>query len=139
MTKRDGRICVFELLYEADFHKDTAANEIYSRAVRVRETETSKFTDSLYSLCRDNAEDIDSAIAAAAEGWTLSRMSCVTRALLRMAAGELLYTDVPAKVAINETLEISKIYNDKKSTSFINGILNKVARSAGKIQDGEKA
>ena len=139
MTKREGRICVFELLYEADFHKDTAAEEIYSRAVRVRDAETSKFTDHLYALCQEHSEDIDNTVAAAAEGWTLSRMSFVTRALLRMATGELLYTDVPAKVSINEALEISKIYNDKKSTSFINGILNKIARNTGKIQDGEKA
>lgn len=139
MTKREGRICVFELLYEADFHKNTAADEIYGRAVRVREAETSKFTDVLYGICTEHAEDIDSAVSAAAEGWTLGRMSYVTRALLRMATGELLYTDVPAKVAINEAVEISKIYNDKKSTSFINGILNRLARNAGKIQDGEKA
>ncbi len=137
MTKREGRICVFELLYEADFHKSVEADEIYSRAVRVREAQTSKFTDTLYAACTENAESIDSAIAAAAEGWTLARMSCVTRAILRMATGEMIYTDVPAKVAINEALEISKIYNDKKSTSFINGILNRLARNSGKIQDGE--
>lgn len=137
MTKRDGRICVFELLYESDFHSDTSAEDLYSRAVRVREAETSKFTDILYKACCDNSSDIDDAIAAAAEGWKLGRMNNVTRAILRMAVGEMLYTDVPVKVAINEAIEISKIYDDRKSTSFINGILNKVARNAGKLGDGE--
>ena len=137
MTKRDGRIHVFELLYESDFHKDESSEEIYSRAVRVREAQSSKFADELYGICRDNASEIDKTIEDSAEGWKLSRMSCVTRALLRLAAGEMLYTDVPVKVAINETIEISKIYNDKKSTAFINGILNTLARNAGKIQDGE--
>lgn len=137
MTKREGRIRVFELLYESDFHKEDSSEEIYSRAVRVREAQSSKFADELYNICRNNAAEIDGHIENSAEGWKLSRMSCVTRALLRLAAGEILYTDVPVKVAINETIEISKIYNDKKSTSFINGILNTLARDAGKIQDGE--
>ena len=46
-----------------------------------------------------------------------------------------MFTDVPAKAAINEAVEISKIYDDKKATSFINGILNNIARNLGKISD----
>ena len=45
-----------------------------------------------------------------------------------------MYTDVPAKVAINEAVEISKIYDDDKATSFINGVLNSIARNLGKIE-----
>ena len=62
-------------------------------------------------------------------------MNCVTRAVLRTAAGELLYMDTPPKVAINEAVEISKIYNDERGTAFVNGVLNKLARRAGRIAD----
>ena len=64
-------------------------------------------------------------------------MSAVTKALLRMAVGEMLYTDVPPKACINEAVEIAKVYDEGKAPRFINGILNKVARAAGKITDGE--
>ena len=62
------------------------------------------------------------------------RMSAVTRAVLRLCVGELLYSDIPAKVAINEAVEISKLYNDEKSTAFVNGILNKIASEQGTLQ-----
>ena len=55
--------------------------------------------------------------------------------MLRTAAGELLYMDTPPKVAINEAVEISKIYNDERGTAFVNGVLNKLARRAGRIAD----
>ncbi len=64
-------------------------------------------------------------------------MNCVTRAVLRMAACELLYSDVPPRVAINEAVEISKLYNDERGTSFVNGVLNRLARNIGRITDDE--
>ena len=137
MGKREGRIAVFELLFEADFHKDAMPLEIYSRAVEIREVDGGKFCRELYEKCVENLSEIDAALSESSDKRKVSRMSGVTRALLRMGAGEMLYTDVPPKVAINEAVEISKLYNDQKSTAFINGVLNKVARSAGKITDGE--
>ena len=64
-------------------------------------------------------------------------MSAVTKAILRMAVGEMMYTDVPPKACINEAVEIAKVYDEAKAPRFINGVLNKIARAAGKISDGE--
>ena len=93
------------------------------------------FTKSLYESVVANKNDIDNAIEASANKWKISRFSTVTRAIIRLAVGEIMYTDVPAKVAINEAVEISKIYDEEKATSFINGILNNIARNLGKIED----
>lgn len=135
MTKTEGRIGVFEMLFESDFHKDTLPAELYNRAVRVRGAAVSKFSDELYGVCTENLTEIDKAVEEVSENWKLSRMNCVTRAVLRTAAGELLYMDTPPKVAINEAVEISKIYNDERGTAFVNGVLNKLARRAGRISD----
>ena len=54
-----------------------------------------------------------------------------------MAACELLYSDGPPRVAINEAVEISKLYNDERGTSFVNGVLNRLARNIGRITDDE--
>lgn len=137
MTRRESRICVFELLYETDFHVDKAYADIYEQSLAARDVKGSEFAKNLFFACCENIADIDTAIAQSAENWKLSRMTAVTKAIIRMAVGEMLYTDVPPKACINEAVEISKIYDDVRSTKFINGILNKIARASGKIVDGE--
>jgi len=137
MTRRESRICVFELLYETDFHNGEAPMEIYERSLFVRDVKGSEFAKNLFVICCENVQEIDDLISESAEKWKLSRISAVTRAILRMAVGEMLYTDVPAKACINEAVEISKVYDDSKASGFINGILNKIARSSGRITDGE--
>ena len=135
MTRRESRICVFELLYEADFHKEESPADAYNRSLNARDAKGSDFAKNLFLICAENIEEIDRAIAGSAENWKITRMTAVTKALLRMAVGEMLYTDVPPKAAINEAVEIAKIYDDAKAPRFINGILNKVARAEGKIAD----
>ncbi|MBE6587242.1 MAG: transcription antitermination factor NusB [Ruminococcaceae bacterium] len=137
MTRRESRICVFELLYEADFHKDIDPLEVYDRSLSSREAKGSEFAKSLFTLCALNIAEIDKIISESAENWKLSRMTAVTKAILRMAVGEMLYTEVPPKACINEAVEISKVYDEGKAPRFINGVLNKIARACGKIADGE--
>ena len=137
MTRRESRICVFELLYEADFHLEIDPLEIYVRSLEAREAKGSDFAKSLYALCALNLSEIDKTISENAENWKITRMSAVTKAILRMAVGEMLYTDVPPKACINEAVEIAKVYDEGKAPRFINGVLNKIARAAGKISDGE--
>ena len=72
-------------------------------------------------------EDLDKVLAAHSHNWRLERMSVVDRNILRIAVYEMRYCeDVPAKVAINEALEIAKYYSIPESIPFINGILDAV-------------
>ena len=135
MDRRESRICAFELLFETDFQKEAVDwTQIYESAMRNRGLGNHAFVKTLYSTAIEHQEEIDRLIEASAENWRLSRMSVVTRAVLRMCVGELLYSDVPAKVAINEAVEVSKLYNDDKSTAFVNGILNQIAKDQGFFQ-----
>ena len=62
-------------------------------------------------------------------GWKKQRLSPVTRALVRLAGYEMMFMeDVPGKVSINEAIELSKKYDDEKTYSFINGVLNALAK-----------
>ena len=137
MTKREGRISAFEMLFESDFRKDEAPQEIYDKAIDIREAKTNNFSRELFEKCTSHVDEIDKAVEECADNWKLSRMNCVTRAVLRMAACELLYSDVPPRVAINEAVEISKLYHDERGTSFVNGVLNRLARNIGRITDDE--
>lgn len=77
-----------------------------------------------------NIGAIDAAIKAVSEHWDLERMPAVDRNILRAGAYEILFrADIPPAVAINEAIEIAKKYSTADSASFINGILDKIAKS----------
>jgi len=69
---------------------------------------------------------LDRAIALAAANWSIERMAATDRNLLRLGAYELLFTDVPAKVAIDEAIDLAKRFGGAQSSQFVNGILDKV-------------
>ena len=84
-----------------------------------------------FQLCAgviENLVHIDSQLTCASENWSISRMGRVDRALLRMAAYEILcLPDIPVSVAINEAVEIAKRFGAGESPTFVNGVLDKVA------------
>ena len=87
------------------------------------------FARSLVRGCLDNRPEVDAIISAAAQNWQLSRMAIVDRNILRMAVYEMLHADdIPAKVSINEAIEMGKRYSTQQSGSFINGILDRIRR-----------
>jgi N utilization substance protein B len=86
--------------------------------------------------------DIDGAIEQFSAHWKLHRMSCVDRNTLRIGVYELLFCpDIPAKVSINEAINLGKKFGTEESGSFINGILDSVrlAIGRGEIRAVQKA
>jgi N utilization substance protein B len=74
--------------------------------------------------------EIDSRLAGASRNWRLGRMDRVDRNVLRLGAYELLFLDdVPAKVAINEAVELAKEFGAEHSGAFVNGILDALRRA----------
>lgn len=76
----------------------------------------------------DNLSQIDEVLKGNLENWTMDRLATVDRNILRLSTYELIFCkeDVPANVAIDEAIEIAKIYGDDQSSRFINGILSNV-------------
>ncbi len=73
-------------------------------------------------------EDLDRRIQGVSTHWKISRMACVDRNILRLAAWELFHSpEVPKRVALNEAIEIAKRFGAEDSWAFINGILDKLA------------
>jgi N utilization substance protein B len=89
-----------------------------------------EFAEGLVRGVSDHLETIDQMIEDLSTNWALDRMARVDLSLLRLAVFELLCRpDVPASVAINEAIEIGKVYGTKDTPSFVNGILDKISRS----------
>ena len=75
-------------------------------------------------------EELDRTIEAYSKGWKLNRLSRMTSAVLRLAIYEMRYVDdVPVGAAINEAVELAKMYDTDEAAAFVNGVLGSVARA----------
>lgn len=80
--------------------------------------------------CVEKRDELDSHIARWSENWTIDRMAIIDRNILRISVFEMLFCeDVPPKVAMDEAIEIAKIYGDADSSGFVNGVLDGIYKS----------
>ena len=94
--------------------------------------EIQPFAERLVRGVREHLAELDAQIQGASKNWRLERMARVDRNLLRLALYELKHVDdVPAKVAINEAIEIAKRYGTSESPAFVNGILDRCLGELG--------
>jgi len=90
---------------------------------------TMDFANELFENAAARAEEIDPIISTHAKNWRIERMPAIDRAILRLAIAELRTTGTPAKVVINEALELAKKFSSEDASSFINGILDAALKS----------
>ena len=139
MTRRKARELAFSLLFEQKFDSERNIEEIYDTAIEVREAEEDSYVRMIVNGVLANQEEIFSLIEKHSHGWNINRISNTSLSIMQVAVFEMLYTDLPLKIAINEAIELSKIYDDEKARPFVNGILNSIAReSSGKQIDEQK-
>ncbi len=79
-----------------------------------------------------NREAIDAVISAASTRWRLERMPLVDRNILRLGTYEILFTDLPIAIPINEYVELAKTYGTAQSGAFVNGVLSAIAQDRDK-------
>ena len=135
MKRRQAREYALQILFQIDFTEKKLGrrelDEFWSDKKENREIR--KFAEELVKGTLEKLEDIDALIEKLAENWILGRMAAVDRNILRLAAFEILYRkDIPSAVTINEALEIAKKYSSSESAPFLNGVLDRLAKEAGK-------
>ena len=127
--RRKSREQAFIILFEKSFNEDLSVDEIIEIAIESEVIEEDKFMSKLLAAAEENLVTVDGEIEKNLKGWSKSRISKVSLALLRLAISEMLYfDDIPVGVSINEAVEICKIYGSDEDKSFINGVLGSVAR-----------
>lgn len=120
---------VFEDFWANFRFRDDVLGEPLEESGKPVPVEVRNFAEGLVRGVADHLEQIDQTIEELSTNWALDRMSRVDLSLLRLAAYELMYrSDVPASVAINEAIEIGKVYGTKDTPSFVNGVLDKISR-----------
>jgi N utilization substance protein B len=135
MKRRKAREYALQLLFQSDItEKGIDENTLKEFWLDKKEREdVTSFTERLVKGTLENIDVIDGKLREIVENWDLSRIAAVDRSILRFASYEILYMDdIPSAVTINEAIEIAKKFSSKESASFLNGILDKLAKQVGK-------
>lgn len=118
---------VLQLLYEDDMnpHHSLLVSDRFLRRRLQHTPELIEFACQLLAGVRRHRPELDQLLAARADNWSLGRMAVTDRNVLRLGAFEILHTDTPDRVAINEAVNLARRYGSAQSAPFVNGVLDR--------------
>lgn len=129
LNRREAREAILQSLYSVEVGKNTT-QEATKHILKYKITDdrdTLKFSERLLLITVDNRDEYDEIIAKHINNWEVNRLAIIDKLILRMAICELLnFEEIPTKVSINEAIELAKLYSTRKSSNFVNGILDAV-------------
>jgi N utilization substance protein B len=141
MSRRSrARAIVLQILYQDDLNP-TQPLEVKIRFVNSRlkhDQDLIQFADRLITGVHKNRDALDDHLSAIADNWRLSRMAATDRNVLRLGAYELLHTDTPPPVVINEAIDLARRYGTDQSAQFVNGVLDRLAKRNKMAGDASK-
>ncbi len=109
------------------YEVDDVINEILeSMDIEDRKKIDINFLNDLVNGVINNMDNIDENISKYLSNWTIDRLGLTDQAIIRISVYELIYTDTPNLVCINEAIELAKRYSDEKVAKMINGVLDKI-------------
>jgi len=128
-TITHAREAVIQTLYAQEQGNDKAVEQ-FDEILKDKKVKGSKaeFAKKLLEGIEKNKEEIDKIIKDHLIDWDFSRLDKVDKQILRLGVYELLHTDTPFQIVIDEAVKIAKNFSEDKAKSFINGILDRVAK-----------
>ena len=126
--RRKARMAALQSLFAADVKGEGAEASLdWLASEDLLQASTVKFAASLVRGVTNSRPDLDSVIQRYAPAWPVVQLSLVDRNILRIALFELLHTpNVPRKTAVNEAVELAKVFGSDSSARFVNGVLGSV-------------
>ena len=133
MNRSASREETFKLLYSLEIQKENLQEQIniYLDNLENIDEKTKTYINDTVKGIENNITEIEKKISEnLKKDWKIERISKINLVLLKLAIYEILYTETPYKVAINEAIEISKKNGDDNSPNFVNGILASVVKES---------
>ena len=130
--RRQARMIALQTLYEYDTAQH-APGEVLQRHAEERHLQQRvvEYAQELVTGVCNHLAEIDAHIQSAAQEWPLQQMARIDKNILRLAIYEILFNNtVPAKAAINEAVELAKLFGSNTSSRFINGVLGTIFNRA---------
>ena len=131
ITREKAMTVLYQILLYKKNKINYTVEEVIDEVTESMEIEDRKkidieFLSSLVNGVLNNIDEIDRYISKYLENWNIERLGLTDQAIIRIATYELIYTDTPNLVCINEAIELSKKYSDEKVSKMINGVLDKI-------------
>ena len=136
------RELAFKLIYETEMQKQLDQNqlEIFFENNEIEDEEVKLYLRDIRVGIEIEKEEIEGLISKNLKNnWSLERISKINLSLIKIAIYEMLYKNLPYKVAINEVVELAKKYSDENAPQFINGILASVVKEKNLNGDNNEA
>ena len=133
-TRSELRNVIVNVLYQIYIMDGSDISYDVDSIIKEQLEVENEFVDTSVKEIIKNQNKIDKYANKYLKNWTIDRLSKVDRAILSLGIYELLYTDVPPIVAINEAVELSKLYSDDKVVKMINGVLDSIYHN--EVEDG---
>ena len=135
MSRTAAREAAMRLMYEYEITDILAMNTLYTMPDVLKfdklSEENIEFIDSVVKDYPSKKDEIDSYIERYSISWNLNRISKVDLAILRLAMYEILYTQTPNNILVNEAVDMAKKYSSEKSSKFVNGVLGGYLKENG--------
>ncbi|MCI8353255.1 MAG: transcription antitermination factor NusB [Clostridia bacterium] len=132
MNRSQAREQAFKLLYSIEIQHETSEEqvELYLENNNIPDEKTREYIVDVIDGIKQNKKEINQLIKEnLKQDWQLERIPKINIALLKLAIYEIIYKEIPYKVAINEVVELAKKYGEDNSPTFINGILASVVKT----------
>ena len=125
-TRSELREIIMKIIYQVEIYQEAKVEYNVDELIKEQlEVENSFVHDTVYGILNNQAE-IDKLANKYLIDWTIERLSKVDQAILSIGIYELLYTETPSVVSINEAIELSKQYSEESVSKMINGVLDKI-------------
>ncbi|MBQ1496415.1 MAG: transcription antitermination factor NusB [Bacilli bacterium] len=126
MNRTELRKKIMTILYQIFLYDASKINYNVSDVIKESVEIENEFVNEIVNGVLENKNDIDKIANKNLKEWTIDRLGKIDQAILRMGIYELVYTDTPEVVAINEAVELAKEYSDDKVKNMINAVLDKI-------------
>ena len=129
LSRNDSRMLAMIILYQIDLFLrkkiDFSLNDVIENNLNNIDNDC-EFTRSLVNGVLEKEEELIELANKYLNNWNINRIGIADAAILKIAIYELLYTDTPNKVCIDEAIELAKDFSDEKVVGMINGVLDKI-------------
>jgi N utilization substance protein B len=134
-SRHQSRERALQILFQYDIHGKPGVwlDEFWNQCEAAEDVRS--FAEELVRGVLEHRPELDALLGRYATNWKVSRMQVVDRNILRLGIYEFLWRDdVPAKVTMNEAIELAKDFGDDEAAKFVNGILDKVLASEARLE-----
>lgn len=126
MNRNEARVVIMTILYQLFIYEKSNINYDLNEVIKENLEIDNDFVKSMVSGVMDKKAELEEIADKNLKDWKMARLGLPDQAILCIGIYELLYTDTPEVVAINEAVELAKKYSDDKVKNMINGVLDKV-------------